>query len=175
MKGLGGPETSESGELKAVYSRTERMTEGGYLSRKPERKGWFTSRRILLLDLVILFVFGAVLYPLLLKRQEIRFIEGYAFTLKLRKGKGLSGVEIFVSGHPKSRSSDTVEITLKGKKGNIFYRWTDTAPGEGETRTYMKAFRKGEVSEVILSLNGTKKAVSLVRFRLPAFLFKQKD
>jgi hypothetical protein len=172
MAATGGPETGGKEQLKAVYSREERIAQSGYRGHKPKQKGWAGSRRILLLDLVILFIFGCVIYPLLLKKQETRLVEGYICTVKMRKGKGLSGVEIFITANGDSNPSNGIEITLTDKKGGTFYRWTDVVPEPGETRTYMKAFANGRVKEARIVINGTEEVVSLSRFRIPAFLIK---
>ena len=127
---------SDSDLYQYHYNREERLSKNPNLPENPGKTGWLKGNKglvIVLIEILVLVLVFALVYPFFARKKgEIEY-EGYSFSLKaLRFGNDvLVSVKILASAEEAKSSSDLVFCDVLMQAGNVSLkeRWPLPVPG----------------------------------------------
>jgi len=143
------PETRAENDLYYTYSREDLRRETRYPDgRRPSARSW-NGHKILLFDLLFLFIIGGVIVPFMINRNLSGKIDALSFVMELRRE---NDAEVFISLHiintgKEILSDEPIEVELEPQDSDSrSYSELPPAPGGERVLRYRLDERDDEVS-----------------------------
>ncbi len=129
------PETMTDQDLHYQYSRSERVELSGFTNGRSQRPRRYGLSKILLFDLLFLFVIGGIILPFLIERNMKDRVDSLTFTMELRRDQQDILVSLHISNRVEGSLPDqTVFIELFAADISVA-SWEEIPPAKDAPRT----------------------------------------
>ncbi len=129
------PETRTEDDLYYEYSRSERLSQSHFVNGRRDRSRRYSLSRLLLFDLIFLFVIGGIILPFIIQKNLKDSIAPLRFEMELRRDDQDVLVSLFIRSRGEiSGDEGLLKIELISN-GNPVIEWEEIPPEQGAVST----------------------------------------